>query len=416
MCFFVFICLLRPYLNAQKICYTQDYLQQQLIKDPALASRIAAIEKKLAPKNVTVRTYGTLEIKEETVVNIPVVVHVVYNSGEQNISDQQIRSQIEALNKDFRKLNADTANIPAHFRPFAADARISFSLANTDPKGFATTGIIRKQTSVKGFLMDDAVKVTATGGDDAWDSNSYLNIWVCNLGNGILGFSSPLGADSKVDGVVIKFSAFGTTGNVNAPYNKGRTTVHEVGHWLGLVHIWGDQDCGDDFIDDTPPQKTSSRGCPTGTVVTCGNAPTGNMYMNYMDLTDDPCMNMFTLGQTSRMRHLFDTAAPRAKLLASKGSSGVGLQPPVEIPAVGYPAAFISPNPARNELIVDFGSNATSAMGETINVYSQYGQLMMKKIVTSTKMYLNISSFAVGVYYVRVGEKNNSYKIVKAAN
>jgi hypothetical protein len=412
---FVFICLVPPSLMAQKNCYSQQYLQQQLSKDPGLASRKASIEKQLQPVTATIRTLGTGGTNDDPVINIPVVVHVVYNSPEQNISDQQIISQLNVLNNDFRKLNADTSKIPAYFRPFAADCGIKFSLANTDPRGFTTTGIIRKQTSTKGFVMDDAVKASATGGDDPWDADSYLNIWICNLGQGIIGYSSPLGAAKTADGVVIKYNAFGSSGNVLAPYNKGRTAVHEIGHWLGLVHIWGDQDCGDDYIDDTPPQKTSSKGCPSGTIVTCNNAPTGNMYMNYMDLTDDPCMNMFTLGQKARMRHLFDAAGPRFKLLSSKGSSGTALQPPVDIPAVDYPAAFISPNPARNELVIDFGSNQ-AAIGEKINIYSQYGQLMMSTIVNSNKMYLNIGRLAAGIYYVRVGTKTNSYKIVKAAN
>jgi hypothetical protein len=164
------------------------------------------------------------------------VVHLLYNNAAQNISDAQIKSGIAALNRDFRKLNSDTASIPQAFKHLAADVEIEFHLATADPKGAATTGIVRKATGVPAWNMDDKIKLSAEGGDDAWDSRSYLNIWLGNTRR-LLGYATPPGGEEHLDGLVINVTAFGTI-NTSGPYNLGRTAVHEAGHWLGLHHIW----------------------------------------------------------------------------------------------------------------------------------------------------------------------------------
>ena len=210
------------------------------------------------------------------------------------------------MNNDYRRQNADAVNTPAPFKSVAADTRIVFCLAKVDPNGNHTSGIIRKYTKTDLFLSDDAMKFSTSGGDDIWDSKRYLNIWVCNLFGRTLGYSVMPGAPADKDGVVIQYSVFGTTPNVAAPYNKGRTVTHEVGHWLGLKHLWGDAVCGDDGIADTPTQQTNNSGCPSFPhLSSCSINFNGDMFMNFMDFTDDACMNMFTHGQKNEMRSLF---------------------------------------------------------------------------------------------------------------
>jgi Pregnancy-associated plasma protein-A/Secretion system C-terminal sorting domain len=241
----------------------------------------------------------------QVVVTIPVVVHVVYKTAIQNISDAQIISQIEVLNEDFRRLNADTSNTPSYFQGVAADVEIEFCLAQRDPSGAATNGIVRTLTTVNSFIDDDLVKFDASGGDDAWDVNEYFNIWVCNLGGGLLGYAEfPNGTPSNTYGVVIVYDSFGRVGTVSSPYNLGRTATHEVGHCFNLRHIWGDDGTactGSDLVADTPNQADENYNCSSAITISCTNGPNGDMYQNYMDYSNDACMNMFTAGQKTRM-------------------------------------------------------------------------------------------------------------------
>jgi len=260
--------------------------------------------------------------QNRVVVTIPVVVNVVWNTTAENISDAQIQSQLDVLNADFRRLNADASNTPAAFQGISADCEVNFCLATQDPTGAATTGIRRRQTTVTAFGTNDAVKYTAQGGLDIWDRNKYLNIWVCDISGGILGYAQFPGGPAATDGVVIDYQYFGTTGTATAPFNLGRTGTHEVGHWLNMYHIWGDDgtSCtGSDQVSDTPNQADENYGCPTFPQVSCSNGPNGDMFMNYMDYTDDACMNAFTTGQKNRAQALFVTGGARASLLTSPG-------------------------------------------------------------------------------------------------
>jgi hypothetical protein len=256
---------------------------------------------------------GAVPVARVGVTTVPVVVHVVFGNDEENISDEQVRSQIDVLNQDFRATNADVNTVPAPFAPLVADARIQFELATTDPGGAPSAGITRTQTSVGSFTIDDKVKSAASGGADPWPSHRYLNIWVCQLGN-LLGYASLPGVvGGPRDGVVIAHHAFGTTGTARAPFNLGRTTTHEIGHWLNLRHIWGDDgaECnGDDFIDDTPNQAGANFGTPAFPQVTCDNGPNGDLFVNYMDYVDDAVMVMFTHGQVARMQVGLDWDRP----------------------------------------------------------------------------------------------------------
>jgi hypothetical protein len=247
-------------------------------------------------------------------VTIPVVVHIVHRTAEENISDAQVQSQIKALNRDYRAKNADKRKVPADWRGLVTDANIQFALASEDPSGKKTTGITRTETKVASFRPDDGVKAKKTGGVDPWPTDRYLNLWVCNLGEGLLGYAQFPGGPAARDGVVILYTAFGTQGTAKAPYDKGRTATHEVGHFFNLRHIWGDRnDCtGNDFVADTPPAQQANFGKPAFPHITCNNGPDGDMFMNYMDYVDDDAMVMFSTGQVARMNATL--AGPRKKL------------------------------------------------------------------------------------------------------
>jgi len=266
------------------------------------------------------------------VVVIPVVVHVVYKNVKQNISDLQIQSQIDALNRDFRRSNIDVESVPGEFVPFIADTRIEFKLAERDPDCNSTTGITRTRTSVDEFEQlfnastpteRNPVKFNSSGGKDGWPSDQYLNIWVCDLSEMLLGyasFPSDLVIRPDEDGVVIDYQYFGTSGTATSPFNLGRTTAHEIGHWLNLRHIWGDERPGedsclrDDFVNDTPNQANPNFSCPTHPHPSCGS---NDMFMNYMDYVFDTCMVMFSHGQADRMNAVLYTT--RSAIVSSQG-------------------------------------------------------------------------------------------------
>lgn len=249
----------------------------------------------------------SLKITSIDTVHIPVVVHVIYKTSEQNISYEQIQSQMDVLNEDFSGKSYNKAKIPDVWKNLNGDTKIRFHLARKDPSGNPASGITRTLTTTDAFPVSNQMKSFATGGHDPWPDTSYLNIWVCNLANNVLGFAQYPGGNPATDGIVIHTKAFGRTGNLFPKYNKGRTTTHEIGHWLNLLHIWGDADCGNDFISDTPVQKTSTSNCPSFPKVSCCNGssncndPNGDMFMNYMDYTDDKCMMLFTTKQSERM-------------------------------------------------------------------------------------------------------------------
>lgn len=312
-----FLCLLLAGLSAiaQRECGTQDYYEYQKANDSSFELRQQEIEE-FTNEFVTHQSEG-----ERVLVTIPVVVHIVWNTTTENITDAQVLSQINVLNQDFRRLNSDWTSTPSVFQPVVADANIQFCMASRDPDGNPTNGITRTQTSVTAFGTNDQVKFTAQGGRNAWPASKYLNIWVCDISGGILGYAQFPGGSASTDGVVIDFQYYGTTGTATAPFNKGRTGTHEVGHWLNLRHIWGDANCGSDLVSDTPAQQGANYGCPSFPQVSCNNGPNGAMFMNYMDYTDDACMYMFSNGQAARMQALFAAGGARSALLTSDGCS-----------------------------------------------------------------------------------------------
>ncbi|MGI9415323.1 MAG: zinc metalloprotease [Hyphomicrobiales bacterium] len=273
-----------------------------------------------------------------TVIRIPTVVHVLFNTAKQNISQGQIDAQMDTLNRDFRLINEDRANIPEAFRELAEDTLIEFALAVRDPNGQQTTGITRTFTSLKKFPYDrndrratqklDGLIKHEEFGKPPWPRDDYLNMWVCEIQGGLLGYAQFPGGNPATDGVVINHTAFGSGGTARNPFNLGRTAVHEIGHWLNLLHIWGDDGglCSrSDNVHDTPNQANSNGGKPSFPNISCNNAPDGDMFMNYMDYVDDDTMVMFTKGQVERMNAVLQ--GPRLLLASSQGLKPVETQP-----------------------------------------------------------------------------------------
>jgi len=288
---------------AQERCGTTQYLQMLENSNPEIATKRAKLE-----KDIQKWIKENPDYQQKTIITIPVVVHIVYASPQQNITDAQVQSQIDVLNKDYRRTNIDVIMTPSVWQSIAADCEIEFCLTSTDPNGNNTNGITRTQTSQSSFSMQgDPVKDASSGGKDAWPNDDYLNIWVCNLGSSLLGYATPpFGNIGSDDGVVIGYNYFGTQGTVQSPYNKGRTTTHEVGHWLNLEHLWGSGwgSCGNDNVNDTPTQEEENYGCQAfpHNANSCNTTNSnGDMFMNYMDYSNDGCMNMFTQGQKTRM-------------------------------------------------------------------------------------------------------------------
>ena len=296
--------------NGKGKCHSMRVLNRQLNENPGLYKKMYDIEyatrKLIAAKGKPVKGGGgnggggtTPEPDNLGTINIPVYVHVVYSNSQQNISNAQIASQMSVLNADFRKQNSDAGNTPTEFAGVAADAEISFSLAGT----------FRYSNSRADWGTSNAVKSVYP----PVTPSTHLNIWVANIGGGILGYAQFPGGSSATDGVVCSPQYFGTTGFVSAPFNGGRTMTHEVGHYLNLRHIWGDGRCRqDDFVADTPSSDAPNYGCPTYPTANCKS---NDMTMNYMDYTDDACMSMFSEGQKSRMRAIFADGGSRASIL-----------------------------------------------------------------------------------------------------
>lgn len=311
-------------MDRKRVCATMEHHYFLADTDAAYRQNRREIEVATRTARLAPRT---------TVLRIPVVVHVIFHDEEENISAEQIDSQITALNRDYRFRNEDQSQIPAPFAPLAVDTLIEFALAARDPSGNRTTGVTRTHTSKVAFPYSssdrrateklDAMIKFSEFGHPAWPRDSYLNLWVCRMTGGLLGYAQFPGGSADTDGVVINYTAFGTMGTARAPYNLGRTAVHEVGHWLNLLHIWGDDNGGcsrSDSVDDTPNQAGSNGSDVRITHfphVSCDNDPDGDMFMNYMDYVDDDTMMMFTRGQLARMNATL--LGPRSPLEASEG-------------------------------------------------------------------------------------------------
>ncbi len=338
-----------------------------------------------------------------SLVTIPVVVHVVYNTPDQNVSDAQIQSQIERLNKDYRNLNTDKLSSDHPFFSLASDAQVEFCLAQSDPSGNATNGITRTATTQTEFSDDDSVKYTNKRGHDAWDANLYLNIWVCKLSGTTLGYAtlpSTFSISDGSDGVVIDYEAFGTTGTAKSPFNLGRTGTHEVGHWLNLKHIWGDDEAtgnkcsGTDNVSDTPNQEIATTGCPSAAKTdACTATAPGIMYQNYMDYTDDACMVMFTTKQADRMQAVF--SGIRSAIVTSNKCLSSGVVRPLT------DKIRIYPNPVENYLNIE-GLPSTKSRFFNIDFYNILGEKVYSTTFSATQYMLEMHNFEKGTYIMTI--------------
>lgn len=356
---------------------------------------------------------------------IQVVFHVVYNNDAQNLPDSVILRQLEILNEDYQRLNADTVNMRSIFNDVKANnSRIKFELAQTDPNGNPTTGILRVSTTRTTFadftaaLGDlssiERVKDSQQGGSSPWDIERYLNIWICNMalpfvGPVILGYATPP-ADlpnwpgsigDLIDGVVLQFQTVADNNpNTFTIPIEGRTATHEVGHYLGLRHIWGDENCGDDGIADTPTASAASSNDCNPNKNTCVDDINGvnlpDMIENYMDYSAETCQNSFTQGQVGLMKGVL---ANQRVLLSSRNRS-------LSIENIHRP--MISPNPASDILNIKTKDNVL------VNIYDLSGKLMLTE--KTNNQILNIESIPVGFYIGETIDENNvksSFRFVK---
>lgn len=358
-----------------------------------------------------------------TVYIIPVVVHIVYNTPEENLHDSVVFNQIQRLNEDYRRLNADTTNTRDTFNTIVGDTYIEFQLAMFDPSGNPTTGITRTPTDVQSFLGSgtfpaDGVKSTSSGGIDPWDQSRYLNIWVCDMSlfgsPFLLGYATPPAdlphwpagsTDGLSDGVVIQYEAFGSnnpnpldlgTGAIDV---LGRTATHEVGHYLGLRHIWGDGDCSaEDGIDDTPNAAAeSSQDCNfsnntcVDNIGVLGDLP--DMVENYMDYSAESCQNSFTQGQVDMMRNIIEVY--RFDLI--DGNPALGME------EENHTHFSVYPNPANgNVMITNFESASIQ-----ISIVTETGQLVQTTLLSGNEE-LSVEGLTAGIYFISFQSENTS--------
>ncbi len=328
--FVVMLIFLRMSIHAQNVvpennsamyfnrCGQVEYENFLREKDPMYDIKRQEAEKTIAKKineMNNARQSGIPQPQSQYI--IPIVFHVLYNTTAQNISDAQVQYNLNQLNQDWSRTNTDASNTPSAWQSIAANMNVTFCLATQDPSGAPTTGIIHKSTTVTSFSSNDYVKSSAQGGDDPWDNTKYLNIWICNLGGGLLGYSAfpPV---TSTWGAVIYYTTVGSLAQPNSAggaYGYGRTLSHNVGHCFNLYHTWGDDAgacTGTDYVSDTPNMADATYGCPSGVVTdACGagsdgspgsNIAPGRMYQDFMDYTDDMCYNMFTTGQRTRVQ------------------------------------------------------------------------------------------------------------------
>ena len=346
-------------------------------------------------------------LNEQTIV-IPVVVHVLYYNSFENISEEQIKSQIDAINADFSRSNTDFSKVPSVFAKFSGNANIRFELAKTDPNGRVTNGIERKKSSRMMWSDDDKIKSSAFGGAEPWDAKSYLNVWICNTVPGLTGYATVPGSDLSKDGVVVRYDAFGTVGKVSVPFHKGRTLTHEVGHWLGLQHLWGNKQCGDDGIEDTPKQRSGNSGDPVFPKLTaCNGTPDGEMFMNFMDFTNDASMGMFTEGQKNAMRNQFSSSGKRNTFLQSKGLSTSWNDTPASVESTATKQISIYPNPVVSGNI-SISLNGADNQGKHFAIVASNGQIVKTGYFQQSKTEVNVSAFPPGIYQVRLTDMGSN--------
>ncbi len=391
-------------------CVTMEIHKKRMLEHPDLKDQM--IKNELATQQ-WLAAHSALSRTEKQIIKIPVVFHIIWHDSIENVSDRQVYSQLDVLNADYRLMNKDSLPVQHPFHKFIGDAGIEFCLATIDPNGNPTSGITRTYTSVTSWLENSLkdIKSTAKGGHDNWLPTQYLNIYVVNMQGETLGFASfpdELVMAPEQDGVVIRYEAFGTIGTAGAKNfetaNKGRTATHEVGHWLNLIHIWGDQICGDDKVADTAPAVDENKFCPVFPQRPnnkCGSDANGEMYMNYMDYVEDSCMAMFTAGQTARMNAAINMF--RSSLLNSKACTITSLHEDNKSSLV----ISVFPNP--NSGIFTCSINQTLSSNSALSLYNSLGIEMKKQqVIAYGDIKFNFAEMPSGIYYLMLKDKSKS--------
>ena len=341
---------------------------------------------------------------------IPVVIHVVYRNNDQNISDLQIYDQLDILNRAFSKQNKNLYTVPPQFRQLISDIGIHFCLAKTDPDGNPTNGIVRKPTIVENIGtsrvdgLEVAVHFDEYGGSDPWDNDKYLNVWVAEMGNNIAGSATfpNMAPYPEADGIIMNYRYFGSIGTAiqSAPYDKGKTLVHEVGHYFNLFHPWGPGFGGcdsDDFVDDTPLQEGPYFDCNSADNFSCGSE---DIVVNFMDYTEDNCLAMFTHGQKERM--LASIQLFRSGLI----NNNTACQEEND-PTTDDPKDFLVVKPDRIDKIYIY-SPEEKMMDFTVEVYSIDGKEVWREQLNQTSFHIiDISALSRGIYIVCISSPEN---------
>ncbi len=410
-----FLFLSSSQLVSQERCSFNQYIEFKGSSNPNWLSQVQQVQQ-------TIEQFATNTSRSFNgeIAHIPVVVHILYNNEIQNISDQQVFDQIQVLNQDYRRLNSDTTLTRDIFKPVAADAGIEFYLAQTDPDGNPTNGITRTQTDQTSFWLSMTdMKSSLTGGKDAWPVGQYLNLWVCNMSIPIvntpfiLGFATPpngapnwpanSGAEQiQEDGVVIHYEVFGPHPDVTgtlATVNRGRTASHEIGHYLGLRHIWGDGDCTvDDGLTDTPNAAAANQQTCDYATNSCTDDVNDlpDMLENYMDYSDENCLNMFTQQQVAAMHFVIENFRS-------------GLITQIDPYISSQPSSIsVFPNPCVDEIHVDFKQKINQPF--SFECFDLTGRPVLLPQKDFSKVF-NTSELNSGQYLIRIKNESQIFTI-----